>query len=55
MHVVFLSTSVGALGSGVGGGVELTMRTLADGIVARGHTVTVVAPRGSQQIGRAHV
>ena len=48
MHVVFLSTSVGALGSGVGGGVELTMRTLADGIVARGHTVTVVAPRGSQ-------
>ena len=48
MQVVFLSTSVGALGSGVGGGVELTMRTLADGIVARGHTVTVVAPRGSQ-------
>ena len=48
MHVVFLSTSVGALGSGVGGGVELTMRTLADGLVARGHTVTVVAPRGSQ-------
>jgi len=48
VHVVFLSTSVGALGSGVGGGVELTMRTLADGLVARGHTVTVVAPRGSQ-------
>lgn len=48
MQVVFLSTSVGALGSGVGGGVELTMRTLADGLVARGHTVTVVAPRGSQ-------
>lgn len=48
MHVVFLSTSVGALGSGVGGGVELTMRTLADGLVARGHAVTVVAPLGSQ-------
>jgi UDP-glucose:tetrahydrobiopterin glucosyltransferase len=48
VHVVFLSTSVGALGSGIGGGVELTMRTLADGLVARGHSVTVVAPRGSQ-------
>jgi len=48
VHVVFLSTSVGSLGSGVGGGVELTMRTLADGLVARGHAVTVVAPRGSQ-------
>jgi UDP-glucose:tetrahydrobiopterin glucosyltransferase len=48
VHVVFLSTSVGPLGSGIGGGVELTMRTLADGLVARGHSVTVVAPRGSR-------
>jgi UDP-glucose:tetrahydrobiopterin glucosyltransferase len=47
VHVVFLSTSVGPLGSGIGGGVELTMRTLADGLAARGHSVTVVAPRGS--------
>jgi UDP-glucose:tetrahydrobiopterin glucosyltransferase len=48
MHVIFLSTSVGPIGSGIGGGVELTLRTLADGLVARGHRVTVVAPRGSQ-------
>lgn len=48
MHVIFLSTSVGALGSGIGGGVELTLRTIADGLVARGHRVTVVAPRGSR-------
>lgn len=47
MRVVFLSTSVGAIGSGIGGGVELTLRTLADQLKRRGHDVTVVAPRGS--------
>ena len=47
MRIIFLSTSVGALGSGIGGGVELTLRTLARGLVQRGHDVTVVAPRGS--------
>lgn len=47
MRIVCLSTSVGALGSGIGGGVELTLRTLATGLTAYGHSVTVVAPRGS--------
>jgi len=47
VRIVFLSTSVGALGSGIGGGVELTLRTLADQLKRRGHEVTVVAPRGS--------
>ena len=47
MRVVFLSTPVGALGSGIGGGVELTLRTLADGLVRNGHRVTVVAPSDS--------
>ena len=47
MRIVFLSTSVGPLGSGIGGGVELTLRTLAAGLTRRGHEVTVVAPRGS--------
>jgi UDP-glucose:tetrahydrobiopterin glucosyltransferase len=47
MRIVFLSTSVGPLGSGIGGGVELTLRTLAHGLSQRGHHVTVVAPRGS--------
>jgi len=47
MRIIFLSTSVGPLGSGIGGGVELTLRTLALGLADRGHEVTVVAPRGS--------
>ena len=47
MRIVFLSTSVGPLGSGIGGGVELTLRTLAAGLTARGHAITVLAPRGS--------
>ncbi|MEY4400488.1 MAG: hypothetical protein RL072_353 [Actinomycetota bacterium] len=47
MRIIFLSTSVGALGSGIGGGVELTLRTLARALAQRGHDVTVVAPRGS--------
>jgi len=48
MRIIFLSTPVGPLGSGVGGGVELTMRTLADGLMRRGHEVVVVAPRDSR-------
>lgn len=47
MRIIFLSTSVGPLGSGIGGGVELTLRTLATGLAARGHAITVLAPRGS--------
>jgi UDP-glucose:tetrahydrobiopterin glucosyltransferase len=47
MHILFLSTSVGPLGSGIGGGVELTLRNLANGLAALGHSVTVVAPTGS--------
>ena len=48
MRIIFLSTPVGAIGSGIGGGVELTMRSLADGLVRLGHDVLVVAPRGSR-------
>jgi UDP-glucose:tetrahydrobiopterin glucosyltransferase len=47
VRIVFVSTSVGPLGSGIGGGVELTLRTLADGLSKMGHSVTVVAPLGS--------
>jgi UDP-glucose:tetrahydrobiopterin glucosyltransferase len=47
VRIIFLSTSVGPLGSGIGGGVELTLRTLAAGLAARGHAITVLAPRGS--------
>ncbi len=46
-RLLFLSTPVGALGSGVGGGVELTLQNAAKALMARGHTVEIVAPAGS--------
>ena len=47
LKILFLSTSVGSLGSGQGGGVELTVQNLAREIVTRGHQLEVVAPQGS--------
>ncbi len=47
MHIALVSTPVGPLGSGIGGGVELTIRNLAAGLQARGHRITIVAPEGS--------
>lgn len=47
MKLLFLSTPVGPLGSGVGGGVELTLLNLAQEMGQRGHEVQVVAPQGS--------
>lgn len=62
-RLLFLSTPVGALGSGVGGGVELTLQNAAKALIARGHSVEIVAPKGSattvatltQIAGRAQV
>ncbi len=42
-----LSTPVGPLGSGLGGGVELTLMNLAQELQRRGHSLRVVAPEGS--------
>jgi UDP-glucose:tetrahydrobiopterin glucosyltransferase len=47
LKLLFLSTSVGALGSGLGGGVELTLRNIAWELQARGHSLLVVAPQDS--------
>ena len=47
LKILFLSTSVGSLGSGQGGGVELTVQNLAQEIVSRGHQLEVVATAGS--------
>lgn len=47
LKILFLSTSVGALGSGGGGGVELTVQNLAQELSSRGHQLEVVAPYGS--------
>lgn len=45
--ILFLSTSVGPLGTGLGGGVELTMLNMAQALLDRGHEITVIAPQGS--------
>jgi len=48
VRIIFASTPVGPVGSGIGGGVELTLRTLAAEMLRRGHDLEVVAPRGSR-------
>lgn len=47
MKLLFVSSPVGALGSGVGGGVELTLGNAAQEMQLRGHQVTILAPAGS--------
>ncbi len=47
LKLLFLSTPVGALGSGLGGGVELTLYNMAQAMLQQGHSVQVVAPAGS--------
>ena len=47
LKILFLSTSVGALGSGQGGGVELTVQNVAQELRRRGHQLEVVAPANS--------
>jgi len=54
-RILICSTPVGPLGSGVGGGVELTLHSLVLGLSARGHDVEVAAPAGSLHVGaRVH-
>ncbi len=48
MHIVLISTPIGYLGSGKGGGVEITLNSLVTGLVAKGHTLDVVAPKNSK-------
>jgi len=51
MKLLFVSSPVGALGSGIAGGVELTLSNAAQGMHQRGHEVTIVAPKGSVMAG----
>lgn len=47
LRLLLVSTPVGPLGSGLGGGVELTLLNLGQELRRRGHGVTVLAPAGS--------
>ena len=48
MRIVLISTPIGFLGSGKGGGVELTLNSLVSGLLSLGHSVEVVAPINSK-------
>lgn len=48
LRLLLLSTPVGPIGSGLGGGVEFTVINLAKTLANRGHPVTIVAPAGSE-------
>jgi len=45
--LLFISTPVGPLGSGIGGGVELSLQNIARELIRREHEVKVVAPAKS--------
>jgi len=47
LSLLFLSTPVGALGTGEGGGVELTIKNLAQDLLQTQHQVKILAPTGS--------
>ena len=47
MKLLLVSTPVGPLGSGLGGGVELSLYNIAKEIIRRGHDLQIVAPAGS--------
>ncbi|MEB3342194.1 glycosyltransferase family 4 protein [Okeania sp.] len=47
LRLLFASTPVGAIGSGIGGGVEFILQNLAQEMIRRGHKVDIVAPQGS--------
>ncbi|MEL6221323.1 MAG: glycosyltransferase family 4 protein [Cyanobacteria bacterium J06627_8] len=51
---LFLSTPVGPLGSGMGGGVELTITNIAIALIRQGHRVTIVAPTNSRVVLDEH-
>ena len=45
--ILLVSTPVGALGSGIGGGVEFSIQIAALALQQKGHSVTILAPAGS--------
>ncbi len=47
MKLLFVSTPVGPLGTGIGGGVELSLYNIAQEMIRRGHKLEIVAPSSS--------
>jgi UDP-glucose:tetrahydrobiopterin glucosyltransferase len=48
LKLLFISTPVGALGTGIGGGVELSLHNIAQEMLRRGHSLQILAPIGSK-------
>ena len=48
MRLTIISTPIGFLGSGRGGGVELTLNSLVSGLLKQNHFINVVAPNKSK-------
>ncbi len=51
LRLLFVSNPIGPLGSGLGGGVELTLRNIGREIIQRGHSLTIIATQGSTAWG----
>tara|TARA_Y100001978_G_scaffold163329_1_gene150053 strand:- start:2292 stop:3368 length:1077 start_codon:yes stop_codon:yes gene_type:complete len=51
MRLIILSTPIGFLGSGRGGGVEITLNSLVSGLLKQKHSVSVIAPINSNLSG----
>ena len=51
LKLLFVSTPVGPIGSGRGGGVERTLANMVRELGRRGHQCTVIAPHGSRLAG----
>lgn len=51
LRLLLVSTPIGTLGSGLGGGVEVTVNNVALALRGRGHQVTVMAGAGSVLAG----
>lgn len=47
MKLLLVSTPVGPLGTGLGGGVELSLYNIAQEMIRLGHQIKIVAPSGS--------
>ena len=48
LKLILVSTPIGYLSSGKGGGVELTIVSLIKGLISLGHKIILIAPKGSK-------